>query len=471
MRRDVLHGGTQKDLAETVLSMIAEDEKIRPQVRRFTNDRRAGVARTHQAAVQLQPESIPRHLRRSLDRFLAGPVEEVGISIQRQRRGNLNDVQGREFGPHALGQLAGQLHQIVNVFRIPYRNHHLRITHNLSLVQRAMDSRAKAYNKPAHEFLRAMGGTGFGRRRARIRLRGERGASLMTKFQRILCPVDFSDFSLNAYAYARSLAQHYKAHLSLLNVVQPLTVTYPYYYMPAQMTRLSSELVDKARRQLRELAEKYASDAVQPETVVEEGFIADVILGFAENQKADLIVMGTHGRRGLDRLVIGSVTERVLRKSPQPVLAVRKPAHDLVSPKEQQDSVSLRKVLLCTDFSDTAKKALGYALSLALEYKSELTLFHVIEHPGTSERLQAGATALAELKNSISAGNVEACGIRTLVRAGKPYEEIIRLALEDRTDLVVLGVRGRNVVDLALFGSTAHRILQLGPCPTLTVRI
>jgi nucleotide-binding universal stress UspA family protein len=293
----------------------------------------------------------------------------------------------------------------------------------------------------------------------------------MTKFQRILCPVDFSDFSLNAYAYAGSLAQHYKAHLSLLNVVQPLTVTYPYYYMPAQMTRPYSELVDEARRQLRELAEKHAPDAVQPELIVEEGFVADAILGFAANQKADLIVMGTHGRRGLDRLVIGSVTERVLRKSPQPVLAVRKPGQDFVSPGPQQNPVSLRKVLLCTDFSDTAQRALGYAVSLALEYKSELTLFHVIEHGETNERLQAGTAALEELRNSISPAVGEACSIRTMVRAGKPYEEIIRLALEDRTDLIILGVRGRNAVDLALFGSTTHRVLQLGPCPTLTVTI
>lgn len=293
----------------------------------------------------------------------------------------------------------------------------------------------------------------------------------MTRFQRILCPVDFSDFSSKAYEYARSLAKHYKAHLSLLNVVQPLTVTYPYYYMPAETTHLYSELVDEARRQLGELAGKHASDAVQPELVVAEGFIADAILSFAEGQKVDLIVMGTHGRRGLDRLVIGSATERVLRSSPQPVLAVRKPAHDFVNPDQQQDPVSLHKVLLCTDFSDSAQKAFGYAVSLASEYKGELTLFHVIEHDETSERLQSAQAALEKLKNSLAPGAGESCSVRTLVRAGKPYEEIIRLALEDRTDLVVVGVRGRNAVDLALFGSTTHRVLQLGPCPVLTVRI
>lgn len=291
----------------------------------------------------------------------------------------------------------------------------------------------------------------------------------MTKFQRILCPIDFSDFSLRAYEYARSLAKHYGAHLFLQNVIQPLTVTYPYYYMPAQMTNIYSELVDEARRQLHELAEKHASGAVQPELVVEEGFIADAILGFAEKQKVDLIVMGTHGRRGVDRLVIGSVTERVLRKSPPPVLAVRKPAHDFVSPHEQ-DPVSLRRVLFCTDFSDTARKAFGYAVSLASEYKAELTLLHVIEDRGTNKRLQAGAASLEELKKSIPPSAGESGNVKTLVRAGKPYEEIVRLALEDRTDLVVLGVRGRNAVDLALFGSTTHRVLQLGPCPVLTAR-
>jgi len=293
----------------------------------------------------------------------------------------------------------------------------------------------------------------------------------MTTFQRILCPVDFSDFSSKAYEYALSLAKHYEAHLSLLHVVQPLAVAYPYYYMPAQMTHLYSELVDEARRQLHELAEKHALDAVQPEFVVEEGFIADAIIGYAASQKIDLIVMGTHGRRGLDRLVIGSITERVIRNAPQPVLAVRKPAHDFVSPDRQQDAVSLHKVLLCTDFSDSARKAIGYAVSMALDYKAELTLFHVIEHGETSERLQAAKAALEELKGPISPDAGESSSVKTLVRAGKPYEEINRLALEDRTDLVVLGVRGRNAADLAVFGSTTHRVLQLGSCPVLTVRM
>jgi nucleotide-binding universal stress UspA family protein len=78
---------------------------------------------------------------------------------------------------------------------------------------------------------------------------------------------------------------------------------------------------------------------------------------------------------------------------------------------------------------------------------------------------------LHELERLIRPQANEACTIRALVRAGKPYEEIVRLAVEDRTDLVVLGVRGRSAVDLAIFGSTTHRVLQLGPCPVLTVQI
>jgi len=77
---------------------------------------------------------------------------------------------------------------------------------------------------------------------------------------------------------------------------------------------------------------------------------------------------------------------------------------------------------------------------------------------------------MSDLEKAIPAEARNWCSIRKLVRVGKPYQELIQVALEDQTDLIVLGVRGRNTVDLALFGSTTHRVLQLGPCPVLTVR-
>jgi len=137
--------------------------------------------------------------------------------------------------------------------------------------------------------------------------------------------------------------------------------------------------------------------------VVQRGLIPDSILAFAGGNAIDLIVMCTHGCQGLDRLTMWSVTEKVLRKARCPVLAVRKPSHDFVTSTRGRDSAQLDKILLCTDFSDYALHALGYGLSLAMEYNAQLTLLHVLEDVSTSDDLQAKtAQAISLLEKPIA---------------------------------------------------------------------
>lgn len=293
----------------------------------------------------------------------------------------------------------------------------------------------------------------------------------MLKFAKILCPVDFSEFSAKAYEYASSLARHYGARLFMEHVVQPLPALYAEYPSLGVVDQIQQDLVGNARRELEKMARDHYWNGIEPNLVVQEGLLPASILNFAEKQAVDLIVMGTHGRQGLDRLAMGSVTEKVLRKAQCPVLAVRRPAHDFVSRQEGQDPVQLRKILLPTDFSDYSRRALEYALSLAAEYHSELTLLHVLEDVRDRNLSSASLTAHGELEKSIPAGARNSCTVSLTVRVGRPYQEIILLALEAQTDLVVMGVRGRNALDLAIFGSATHRTIHLGPCPVLAVRI
>jgi nucleotide-binding universal stress UspA family protein len=197
-----------------------------------------------------------------------------------------------------------------------------------------------------------------------------------------------------------------------------------------------------------------------------------LILGFAEAKAVNLIVMGTHGLRGLDHLTLGSVTEKVLRKAHCPVLAVRKPAHDLVTPEGGPDLVQLHRVLYCTDFSDDSEQAWDNAVSLAAEYSAELTLLHVLEDISSSSDIEnETAKVLERLEKRISPEARKNGMTKAAVRIGKAYQQIIQLALESRTDLVIMGVRGRHALDLAVFGSTTYRVVQLGPCPVLVVHI
>lgn len=295
----------------------------------------------------------------------------------------------------------------------------------------------------------------------------------MLRIQNILCPVDFSEFSARAFEYAQSLAEHYHAALIVGHVVQPLAISYLPYGYAGSYSSLELNLRGEAEKQLQEFVKTHARNGIKPTSIVLEGGIVEGILRLADERSVDLIVMGTHGRRGLDHAAFGSVTERVLRRSRCPVLAVRKPVHEFVTGSEKDhDPVHLRKILLCTDFSEYANRALDYALSLMTEYHAELTLLHVLESlPASADLEQATVAVRQQLEGLVPAGIEDQCKIVPSVRWGKPYLEIVQFCLEAETDLVILGVRGRNAVDLALFGSTTHRVIQLGPCPVLTVHV
>jgi len=282
--------------------------------------------------------------------------------------------------------------------------------------------------------------------------------------------VDFSDFSTRGFDYAVSFAARYKAKLYAQHVIEPVTVLFTYENLPG-WREVYAEFRAGAQEALEKLVASRVSQQVQPETLLQVGDPADLILKFAQTEAIDLIVMGTHGRRGLDRFITGSVTQRVVRKSPWPVLAVRKPAHDFIS-REPGGGPEIKKILLATDFSDHASRALAYALSLAGEYRAELTLLHVLEDiPHGTELESETGRVIRELEAPLPSDARSRCTIKSVVRLGKPYWEIIQLATESETDLIVMGAQGRGALDVAVFGSTTNRVLQLGPCPVLSVYV
>jgi nucleotide-binding universal stress UspA family protein len=275
-----------------------------------------------------------------------------------------------------------------------------------------------------------------------------------------------------AFRHALSLAQHYRARLFVQHVVE--LWRYPEAdFTPARYyDEFRGHLLHQGEEELQRFVKNNADNEIQPERVVGRGIAADSILALAEAQRVDLIVMGTHGRRGFDRLMVGwSVTERVLRKVSCPVLAVHRPSPDFLSSREQQDPVHLNRILFCTDFSENSERALAYAISLTTEYNAELTLLHVLEDvPGGGSSIEAAtATAMEQLEKLIPPEKPKAGKIT--VRRGSPYQQIIQLALEARTDIVIMAVRGRGALNLAVFGSTTYRVIQLGPCPVLAVHL
>jgi nucleotide-binding universal stress UspA family protein len=203
--------------------------------------------------------------------------------------------------------------------------------------------------------------------------------------------------------------------------------------------------------------------------VVDQGNASDLILLFAQTHNVELIVMGTHGQRGFDRFVLGSTTDRVMRKACSPVLVVSNPAHNVMT-TGPDGKHHLSRILYCTDFSTNSERALQYAISLTAEYGAELTMFYVVEGASDLTRAQAIIAARVEQLDKLLPDNQRKhLNLRKLVKFGKPYEEIVRHAREAQTSLIVMTARGGDALDRAVFGSTTYRVIQLGPCPVLAI--
>lgn len=288
--------------------------------------------------------------------------------------------------------------------------------------------------------------------------------------ERILCPVDFSDLSVQACEYADSLAQHYRAALFLQHVVELWRHPSACFVSTAdQYEQYRRELLTAAKDQLRDFVKAHLHNGIRPECVIQEGAAPDSILSFAEQHAASLIVIATHGTHGLDRLMLGSITEKILRTAHCSVLALRQTSRKPSPSPAAQPGIELREILYCTDFSDAANNSVDYARSVAAEYHAHLTALHVIDGIAQSRGPENMARACACLNQLMRAHGGEDPGITAVVRTGSACKEISRLACEKDADLVIMTVRGHQALDDRILGSTTYRVLQLVNCPVLAV--
>jgi nucleotide-binding universal stress UspA family protein len=297
----------------------------------------------------------------------------------------------------------------------------------------------------------------------------------------ILCPTDFSEASSHAIDQATAIAGWYKARIAAVHVV-PGPVAPLSELAISGGSSIDESMLERVRSKTTALFSPAANAGVSVDVFVDMGTPAGRILDRAATLPADLIVMGTHGSGGFERFVLGSVTEKVLRKAACPVLTV--------PPRAQATSrLPFKRILCAIDFSDSSVAALQYALSLAEESDAKLTLLHVVEWPWEEPpppRLEDlppdQASALAEYRRYCETSAsmrlealVPATGRASKPPArrlsnGKPYVQILEVAADEGSDLIVIGVRGRNPLDMALFGSTANHVVRRASCPVLTLR-
>lgn len=301
----------------------------------------------------------------------------------------------------------------------------------------------------------------------------------MIEIRQILCPIDFSDFSRRALHHAVTLARWYDSTVTLLHVysVAPVAPVVP-EMIPALV--LTGEAREDILRAMTRFADAESAGTVPLQFEIAEGSPTSQILASAGARNADLLVVGTHGRSGFERFVLGSVTEKLLRKATCPVLTV--PAHS-------GDAVPVpplfKRIVCAIDFSDCSMRALEYATSLAQEADARLTVVHVFDLEGalrpewretlTSPSLRRALAAfendrLERLARAVPATVDDYCTVETVMPRGTPYREILRLADERQAELIVMGIHGRNAADLMFFGSTTNHVVREAACPVLTIR-
>ncbi len=284
------------------------------------------------------------------------------------------------------------------------------------------------------------------------------------RFQNILLATDFSQASVAAVGHAAAVARSYPGTVHVVHVIVPEV----YWWAPPEsLPSIEEGIQIWAQRGMKALLGSERLRDVPHHGIIERGEIWDVVQSYVAQHQTDLIVTGTRGRRGLRKLVMGSVAEEILRLSSVPVLTVQ-PDASLSGIKV------LRNVLYPTDFSVDSIRALVYALSLSQRFQASVTLLHVAHRTSYDAQVHDRLEAffIDQLRQLIPAETASQYQQRLMVKFGDPTTEILRCADACKADLIVMGVRGAGAMVRATthFGSTAYRVISEARAPVLSVR-
>ena len=284
----------------------------------------------------------------------------------------------------------------------------------------------------------------------------------MIHVKRIMVPVDFSEPSKKAVNYGLSLASEFESRLLL-----------------AHIAPFDSGLYDKAKAQLLQLVPADWRARLDFEIVVKAGDIREELLATVEEKEIDLVVMGSRGRSYFERMLLGSVTERLLRKLHVPILTVSHldPEREIHTP----GPVPLHRIVYATDLSEASEAGLEFSIRLAHGLDAHLTVVHVVQAvdialhgmetasfmPDYAAEARVQATErLSKLIALVSDGSVP---ITTVVAEGVPYGAINRISEQNHADLIVINLQGKGMLERALLGTTAERVIRTAHVPVLSL--
>jgi nucleotide-binding universal stress UspA family protein len=275
-------------------------------------------------------------------------------------------------------------------------------------------------------------------------------------------PVDFSEPSKKAVNYGLSLASQFQARLVLAHITRYDTLEY-----------------ERSKAMLLRLIPVNYRDCLDYDIVVKAGDVRQELLGTIDEKEIDLVVMGSRGRSYFERMLLGSVTERILRKVHVPILTV---SHlDPEKEIHRAGPVPLQRIVYATDLVEGSEAGLSFSLRLARGLDAHLTVVHVLQTLDTAfpsvetggympdyaaEARAQAAERMSKLVALVSDGSVP---VTTVLEDGVPYEVINRVAVQDNADLVVINLQGKGRLERALLGTTAERVIRTATVPVLSL--
>lgn len=279
------------------------------------------------------------------------------------------------------------------------------------------------------------------------------------QLKHILVATDLSPASLWSVPYVMAIARVSAPRIYLAHVI-PVEI-----YAAARLQSydaIEREVLQHAQEKLDSFSAGIKRHGVQVLTLLSEGDVGIVISEWIKKHSIDLVAVGTTGRSGVRKLVLGSMAEEIVRDAECPVLTVG-------SSSSGKFSVKVRSILFATDFSTHSFRAASYAFWIAKHCGARIVALHVFDDRATTRSKGSVAEKLREINPGDSTSGVD---FETLIAEGKPATKILEIANEHSVDLIVIGVRGAGGLSRAAshFGSTAHDIIVGASCPVLSVR-
>jgi len=298
------------------------------------------------------------------------------------------------------------------------------------------------------------------------------------QIRRILAATDFSDVSSNVVPLGLRIAGELDATLYVCHVIDLPTISL-YGETVFEPIMQQQRYIDFARREIETIIERAGESKCDWEPLVAVGQPVEEIKRIVAEKNVDLVLTATHGRSGLKRFFLGSVTERLMRALACPLLVFR--VDEAAASGNVIQNFPFQRILVGCDFSDDSNRAVEFGLSMSQEFEAQLHLVHVVEPTayhefthlpsGPDDPLQKDLydSIRQKLESLIPEEALHWCTAKSSVLVGKPYAEIVRYAEINDIDLICLGLRGHGMVEEILIGSTIDRVVRRSPCPVLSM--